>query len=206
MERLYVNKKFGTRQLVVIGMLSGISMFMGLTGFGMIPTPWMKITIQHLPVIIGAIIEGPIVGASIGFIFGIFSIYQNITAPTPMSPFFYNPIISILPRVLIGVISYYVYRILKRKLKNKKLSIGIAAICGSLTNTIGVLGSIYLIYFKDYASILIENGTISVGSRSTVTVALLSIIGTNGMAEAALSALVAIPVIIAIFKMQKRNS
>ena len=206
MERLYVNKKFGTRQLVVIGMLSGISMFMGLTGFGMIPTPWMKITIQHLPVIIGAIIEGPIVGASIGFIFGIFSIYQNITAPTPMSPFFYNPIISILPRVLIGVISYYVYRILKRKLKNKKLSIGIAAICGSLTNTIGVLGSIYLIYFKDYASILIENGTISAGSRITVTVALLSIIGTNGMAEAALSALVAIPVIIAIFKMQKRNS
>lgn len=165
-----------------------------------------KLTILHLPVIIGAIIEGPIVGASIGFIFGIFSIYQNITAPTPMSPFFYNPIISILPRVLIGVISYYVYRILKRKLKNKKLSIGISAICGSLTNTIGVLGSIYLIYFKDYASILIENGTISAGSRSTVTVALLSIIGTNGMAEAALSALVAIPVIIAIFKMQKRNS
>ena len=33
MERSYVNKKFGTRQLVVIGMLSGISMFMGLTGF-----------------------------------------------------------------------------------------------------------------------------------------------------------------------------
>ena len=200
------NSRQNVRKMVVIAMLSGICLFLGVTGLGFIPLPLFKLTILHLPVIIGAIIEGPIVGASIGFIFGIFSIYQNITAPTPMSPFFYNPIISILPRVLIGVISYYVYRILKRKLKNKKLSIGIAAICGSLTNKIGVLGSIYLIYFKDYASILIENGTISAGSRSTVTVALLSIIGTNGMAEAALSALVAIPVIIAIFKMQKRNS
>ena len=178
------NSRQNVRKMVVIAMLSGICLFLGVTGLGFIPLPLFKLTILHLPVIIGAI----------------------ITAPTPMSPFFYNPIISILPRVLIGVISYYVYRILKRKLKNKKLSIGIAAICGSLTNTIGVLGSIYLIYFKDYASILIENGTISAGSRSTVTVALLSIIGTNGMAEAALSALVAIPVIIAIFKMQKRNS
>ena len=110
-------------------MQSGICLFLGVTGLGFIPLPLFKLTILHLPVIIGAIIEGPIVGASIGFIFGIFSIYQNITAPTPMSPFFYNPIISILPRVLIGVISYYVYRILKRKIKNKKLSIGIAAIC-----------------------------------------------------------------------------
>lgn len=200
------NSRENVRKMVVVAMLSGICLFLGLTGLGFIPLPLFKLTILHLPVIIGAIIEGPIAGASIGFIFGLFSIYQNITTPTPMSPFFYNPLVSILPRVLIGVVSYYVYIFLRSKLKNKRLSIGIAAICGSLTNTIGVLGSIYLIYFKDYASILMQRGSISSGSLGKVTIALLSVIGTNGIAEAVLSALVSIPVVIAILKMQKRSN
>ena len=193
------------RKMVIIAMLSGICLFLGLTGLGFIPLPLFKLTILHLPVIIGAIIEGPVVGGSIGLIFGLFSIYQNITAPTPMSPFFYNPLISILPRVLIGVLSYYIYKIIRSKIKNIKLSIGIAAVCGSLVNTIGVLGGIYLIYFKDYANILVERGTVTSGSLNAVTTALLTVIGTNGLAEAILSAIIVTPIVIAIFKMQKKN-
>ena len=191
--------------MVIIAMLSGICLFLGLTGLGFIPLPLFKLTILHLPVIIGAIIEGPVVGGSIGLIFGLFSIYQNITAPTPMSPFFYNPLISILPRVLIGVLSYYIYKIIRSKIKNIKVSISIAAICGSLINTIGVLGGIYLIYFKDYANILVERGTIASNSLNAVTTALLTVIGTNGIAEAILSAVIVTPIVIAIFKMQKKN-
>lgn len=193
------------RKMVIIAMLSGICLFLGLTGLGFIPLPLFKLTILHLPVIIGAIIEGPIVGGSIGLIFGLFSIYQNITAPTPMSPFFYNPLVSIVPRVLIGVLSYYIYKLIRAKLKNAKLSISIAAICGSLVNTIGVLGTIYLIYFKDYAEILMSKGTIASNSVSAVTAALLTVIGTNGIAEALLSALLVTPIVIAIFKMQKKS-
>lgn len=193
------------RKMVVISMLSGICLFLGLTGLGFIPLPLFKLTILHLPVIIGAIIEGPVVGGSIGLIFGLFSIYQNITTPTPMSPFFYNPLVSVLPRILIGVISYYVYKIIRAKVKNIKASISIAAICGSLVNTIGVLGTIYLVYFKDYATVLMERGTISTNSMSAVTTALLTVIGTNGLAEAILSALIVSPIVIAIFKMQKKN-
>lgn len=193
------------RKMVIIAMLSGICLFLGLTGLGFIPLPLFKLTILHLPVIIGAIIEGPIVGGSIGLIFGLFSIYQNITAPTPMSPFFYNPLVSVLPRVLIGVISYYIFKFIKSKLKNVKLSITIAAICGSLVNTIGVLGTIYLIYFKDYAQILMDKGSILSNSVSAVTTALLTVIGTNGIAEAILSAFLVTPIVIAIFKMQKKS-
>jgi len=204
-ERGLGNSREHIRKMVVISMLSGISIFLGLTGLGFIPLPLFKLTILHLPVIIGAIIEGPVVGASIGFIFGLFSIYQNITAPTVMSPFFYNPIVSILPRVLIAITAYYTYNFLKTKLKNLKLSIGIASIIGSLTNTVGVLGSIYLLYFKSYSDILIANGTITSSSRSSVALALLSIVTTNGLAEAILSALICTAVVISVFKMQKRN-
>ncbi|MBU5455305.1 ECF transporter S component [Caproiciproducens sp. MSJ-32] len=204
-ERGLGNSREHIRKMVVISMLSGISIFLGLTGLGFIPLPLFKLTILHLPVIIGAIIEGPVVGASIGFIFGLFSIYQNITAPTVMSPFFYNPIVSILPRVFIAITAYYTYNFLKTKLKNLKLSIGIASIIGSLTNTVGVLGSIYLLYFKSYSDILIANGTITSSSRSSVALALLSIVTTNGLAEAILSALICTAVVISVFKMQKRN-
>lgn len=193
------------RKMVIVAMLSGICLFLGLTGLGFIPLPLFKLTILHLPVIVGAIIEGPIVGASIGLIFGLFSIYQNITAPTPMSPFFYNPLISVLPRVLIGIVSYYVYKFIRSKFKNIKLSISIAAIIGSLVNTVGVLGLIYLIYFKDYAQILINKGSISSNSISSVTTALLTVIGTNGLAEAILSALIVTPIVVAVSKIQKKN-
>lgn len=115
--------KSRTRKLVIIGMLSSISIFMGLTGLGFIPIPPVKATIMHIPVIIGAIIEGPVVGGLIGLVFGLFSMYQSVTSPTPTSFIFWNPIIALLPRILIGVFSYYIYNImLKGVKKNLKLT------------------------------------------------------------------------------------
>lgn len=66
MEKNITKKLFSIRQLTTIGLLSAISIFMGLTGLGFIPLPFMKATIMHIPVIIGAIIEGPLVGATVG--------------------------------------------------------------------------------------------------------------------------------------------
>lgn len=185
-----------TRKLVVIGMLGGISIFLGLTPLGIIHLPVMNLTIMHIPVIIGALLEGPVVGGAIGLIFGLFSMYQNITAPNLTSFIFMNPIIAIIPRVLIGVVSYYVYRFIKNKLKNKSISIAIAAICGTLTNTIGVLGLTYLLYLERYAAA--KNIT-----TDMVGGALLTVIGTNGVAEAIASALIAIPVVTALSKLRK---
>lgn len=66
MERGYTKSKFSVRQIAMIGMLSAISIFLGLTGLGFIPIPPVKATIMHIPVIIGAIVEGPIVGSLVG--------------------------------------------------------------------------------------------------------------------------------------------
>ena len=94
-------------------MLGGISIFLGLTPLGIIHLPVMNLTIMHIPVIIGAILEGPLVGGSIGLIFGLFSMYQNITAPNLTSFIFMNPMIALLPRILIGIVTYYVYAFIK---------------------------------------------------------------------------------------------
>ena len=105
-------KRFNVRKLAIIGVLGAISVVLGMTPLGFIPVGPTRATIMHIPVIIGAIMEGPIVGGLVGLIFGIFSIYQAITAPTPVSFVFLNPIVSVLPRILIGITTYYSYKAL----------------------------------------------------------------------------------------------
>lgn len=196
MEKCIKKQKFGIRQLVIIGMLSGISIFMGLTGLGFIPLPFMKATIMHVPVIIGAIIEGPIVGMMVGLVFGLFSMYQAATAPVLLSPFFLNPIVSLLPRVLIGLVAYYIYKFFKNKLKNESISVGIAAVLGTLTNTIGVLGLIYILYLNQYANLMGISQEVAGSAIGTIAL-------TNGIPESIVSALIAIPVVKAIQKLKK---
>lgn len=122
-------KKFDVRKMVIVGVLGGVSAVLGMTPLGFIPVGPTRATIMHIPVIIGAILEGPIVGALVGLIFGLFSIFQALTNPTPVSFVFLNPLVSVVPRVLIGIISYYVFEALSN-LGNKK--------------TIGILNAIWI--------------------------------------------------------------
>ncbi len=184
--------KFDTRQLTVIGMLSAISMILGLTGYGFIPLPMAKATIMHIPVIIGSILEGPLVGAIAGLIFGLFSLFQNITNPNLLSFAFINPLVSILPRILVGIIPYYCYKL---TFKNHELfRIGFSAAIGSLTNTFGVLYMIYFLYAAHFATAKGIN-------PDTVLTAITGIGLTNGIPEAIVSVVIAVPLIRAI----KRN-
>ncbi len=79
-------RKVNVRKMTIIGVLSAISIMLSMTPLGFIPVGPTKATIMHIPVIIGAIMEGPIVGA-IGFIFGISSLLNAITNPTVTSLF-----------------------------------------------------------------------------------------------------------------------
>ncbi len=192
---LKFTSKFNTRQLTVIGMLSSISIILGVTGLGFIPIPPLKATIMHVPVIIGAILEGPLVGAMVGLIFGVFSIIQAITTPTPLSFAFMNPIVSILPRILIGISVYYTYNAISKKAKH--LGIGVAAIIGSFTNTIGVLGMIYVIYLGPYAKAL----NLSVGAAKK---GIMAIAITHGVPEAILSVIITVSVVTAVNKIKHK--
>ncbi|QUF85005.1 ECF transporter S component [Clostridium sp. LQ25] len=185
--------------MTMIGMLSAISIFLGITGLGFIPLPTMRATIMHVPVIIGAIIEGPVVGALVGLVFGLFSMYQNFTAPAPTSFIFWNPIIAIIPRVLVGIVAYYVYRALYRKIKKESISIAIASLLASFTNTAGVLSLAYLFYLEKYSAALGIN-------PDTAAVAIAGIGITNGIPEAIVSSVICVPVIIAISKIKKSRN
>ena len=195
MEKTTEKRILSIRQMTMIGMLSAISIFLGLTGLGFIPIPPVRATIMHIPVIIGAIVEGPIVGSLVGLVFGLFSMYQNFTAPGPTSFIFWNPIIALVPRILIGITAYYIYTFLNNKIKNKSISIGVAAICATLVNTIGVLSLTYIFYLERYSNAL--------GINSSTAGAAIAAVGlTNGIPEAIISGVISIPVILAILKIK----
>ncbi len=128
--------QINVRQIVTAGVLSAIAIVLGVTQLGFIPVPNLSgsATIMHIPVIIGAILEGPIVGVLIGLIFGIYSMISDT------SGLFTNPIVSVIPRILIGITSWYTYKALSNG--NSNVAAAVAGIVGTLTNTILVVGAL----------------------------------------------------------------
>jgi uncharacterized membrane protein len=122
------------RSIVITGILAAISMLLGLTRIGYIPVPNLsgEATIMHVPVIIGAVLEGPVVGTLVGVIFGITSMLQG------GGTIFADPLVSVLPRLFIGVAAYYSYVALRGT--NEYTAIIVSSIVGTLTNTILVVG------------------------------------------------------------------
>lgn len=146
-------KHLSTRNMVLIGLLGAITVVLGQTPLGFIPIGPLNATTMHIPVIIGAILEGPVVGAFVGLIFGLSSMFNAITRPTsPISFVFIHPLISVLPRILIGFIAYYIYTGLKG-IKGQSLKImgtlvwlGIIVFLGRGIYT-GVVNGVYGISF-----------------------------------------------------------
>ena len=136
------------RQIVIAGILGGIAIFLGYTRLGFIPVPNLagNATIMHVPAILGGALEGPVVGTIVGGIFGIFSFIQAEV------PFFRDPLVSILPRLFIGVMAWAVFA----ALRNRSLDVASAAagVLGSLTNTVGVLGMAVLLGYLPLAAVV----------------------------------------------------
>ena len=191
-------RRLNVRRMTVIGVLSAISIMMSMLPFiGYIPIGPMKATIMHVPVIIGAVIEGPLVGATIGLIFGLTSLWNAITQPVLLSPLFINPLVSVLPRILIGIVAYYVYQGVYKITKKVYASGFIAGIVGSLANTAGVLGMIYILYADKYLALMEQQG-------ADAAKLLFGIVLSSGIPEALVAGLIVSAVSVALIRKGKK--
>ena len=157
-------KKIETRWMVSVALMSAIIVVLANTPLGMIQLPVIKATTVHIPVIIGAILLGPKAGAILGFVFGVCSLISNTMAPTLLS-FAFSPFmsttgfpgalkaiwISVGCRVLIGVAAGWLWIFFKKIKMNQFVGLVITGFIGSMVNTIAVMGSIYLLFAKQYA-------------------------------------------------------
>ncbi len=167
-----------THKIVITAVLGAITILLGITHWGLIP--WfggVSLTILHVPVIIGAILEGPVVGTGIGLIFGLLSMIQAAAAPAgPTDVWFTNPLLSILPRLFIGPAAWLVYHFLKRWPVPGILA---GAAAGSLTNTglvLGMIGLMKLLPWKVLGSIAVINGLPEVAVSSLISLLVIAAI------------------------------
>lgn len=195
MSEAAVVKTSSTKKLVTAGMLVAISIILDATPIGTIRLPFVAATIAHIPTIIGGILCGPLVGAVVGVAFGLTSLVRNLTQPTSLLSFaFMNPLVSVIPRALVGVLSYYAYYGMK-KVYEEHLAIIIGAIVGSFTNTIGVLGTIYILYAKEVVEKFSE-----AGKGDSAHTILIGIASANGIPEAIVSVILTIIIVKALKK------
>jgi uncharacterized membrane protein len=181
------------KKIAVAGVLSAVVIVLGLTGLGFILLPLGAVTILHVPVIIGAILEGPLTGLFIGLLFGIFSIIQAaLIASSPVDlAFLHYPFIAIVPRILIGPAAWAVYALIGGILKAKsedpaglkprtlRESIGViaAAVAGTLVNTALVLSALVIfvpeITVQIALAVGISNGPAEAGIAAAITLAVV---------------------------------
>ena len=163
-------KNTNTRWMVSVALMAAIVILLANTPLGMIQLPIIKATTVHIPVIIGSILLGPLAGAILGAVFGVCSLISNTMAPTLLS-FAFSPFmsttgligaakaiwISVGCRILIGVVSGWLWILFKKIKMNKKIyqviALAITGFVGSMVNTITVMGSIYILFAKQYAEV-----------------------------------------------------
>ncbi len=125
-----VHKKtaFSAKQIAFAGILGAITVVLGSTPIGFIQIPPISITVMHIPTIIAGVMGGPVIGGIVGLMFGIFSMYQAQTAINPLDKLiFSNPLIALVPRILVGIVAYYVFTAFRGK-KGTALLTGISSL------------------------------------------------------------------------------
>lgn len=157
-------RKKDTKWMVSVALMAAIVIVLANTPLGMIQLPIIKATTVHIPVIIGAVLLGPTAGAILGGVFGFCSLVSNTMAPTLLS-FAFSPFmtttglvgavkalwVSVGCRILIGLVAGWLWLIFKKCKLNQTAALIITGFVGSMTNTITVMGSIYLLFAQQYA-------------------------------------------------------
>ncbi|MBE6943191.1 MAG: ECF transporter S component [Ruminococcaceae bacterium] len=146
------SKRMGTRHMVLLAMLSGILLIMSFTPLGYLNIGPLAISLNMIPVAIGAVALGPGGGAFLGAVFGITSCLQCVgiggTSAMGVILFEINPILTILQRfatrVLAGWLTGIVYLLLHKR--HFKYAGYVAGFCAALFNTVFFMAALVLLF------------------------------------------------------------
>lgn len=206
-----------TRQFTLTAIFLAVIFLLAFTPIGFINLGFIKATIVHVPVIIASIILGPRTGALLGGAFGLTSLIINTLTPAILS-FAFTPfipvvgtqqgspwalLIAFLPRILVGIVPFYIYRAFKASLTKKPerqpVALFVAGTIGSLVNTLLVMNLIYILFQDSYATARqIELG-------SAVYRAVLTVILVNGIPEAIIAGIATSAVASVLLPMMRRH-
>ena len=202
-----------TSEMVKMALFIALIILLSVTPLGYIPLGAINATTIQMPVIIGAVLFGVKKGAVLGGVFGLTSLIKNTVQPN-LTSFVFSPfvpvfgeesgslwavVISLLPRIMIGIVAAAVFAVLVRTKLSKTVASAAAGFCGSLANTVLVMGGIYLFFSESYSAAKdIAYNTLLATVSATITGA--------GITEAVVSAVVCGAVCTALLKYSERRS
>lgn len=179
--------------LAQLGMLSALIVIMTFVPYiGYISIGALSITLLHIPLIIGACVLGVKGGLVLGAVWGITCIIKAATSPVAITdPLFTNPLVSLLPRLLAGLVAGLVFEFVSKKFKKFHLASVLSAVFACLTNTVFVMGSLYLVYGQ--SSEAAKLGIVQFDFGSFIYF-ILGAFGTNAVFEMIIAIVIAVPI------------
>lgn len=186
-----MKKKFSTRDLVLTSILSALVIVMTVVPYtGYITVGIIEITTLHIVTILSGVLLGWQGGAFVGTVWGISCIVRCLIAYPVYQPFgFANVFVAMLPRTLVGLVSGLLFSRLRKTRLARTPSISLAAIAGSLTNTVLVLTAMTV-----YCRMHSMEGYESAGVYTVLSSIVASLAGVNGIIEI-VAAIILVPAI-----------
>lgn len=192
------------RKLALAGAFSAIIIVLSLTNLGFISfSPVVSITILQIPVILCATMAGLPAGLFAGFVMGMMSLIKATMSPSGiLDPFFVNPMCSVLPRMLLGLVAWGLWRVLNLiPSMPKTLSAAVTGFVATFAHTLMVYGCIFIFDGADMRAALDSIGMTGAGYFAVVGAGIVS-----EMVEAASSLIVCAAVYAGLFIASNKKS
>ncbi|MFI3116033.1 MAG: ECF transporter S component [Clostridia bacterium] len=201
-----------TKNLTQLAFFTALILMLGFTPLGFITVFATGITTVHIPVILGSYVFNVKQSCYLGFIFGLVSFIRCFTTPDAISAIvlgtgtgfgLYNLFLVVMiifvPRILVGLFTNLSLKILLKITKKETLSMIISAVIGSLTNTIFLLGGLFVFASSQTST------AFGLDSTSTLFLVLAGIVAINGMIEAVFASVVSAPIGKVVSKYAKKD-
>lgn len=192
------------RKLALVGAFSALIIVLSLTNLGFISfSPVVSITILQIPVILCATMAGLPAGLFAGFVMGMMSLIKAAMSPSGiLDPFFVNPMCSVLPRMLLGLVAWGLWRVLNLIPRMPKtLSAAVTGFVATFAHTLMVYGCIFIFDGADMRAALDSIGMTGAGYFAVVGAGIVS-----EMIEAASSLIVCAAVYAGLFIASNKKS
>ena len=194
-------------KIAMTGAFAALSVILSVTPLGYIPMLGgaIQVTVMHVPTILAALLGGLESGVVVGFVFGLSSLLHGLMTPTAASPFFLNPLVSILPRMIFPVAVWAIYTgLCLIPHLPKTIGATVTAAVGTFIHTLLVMGAICIFYSTTYLPMvrgaiekLVGHGDLSPFKTYCAVIAITMI--TNGFLEVAVAAFFVAAVFLALF-------
>lgn len=145
--------KWNTKQLVILGLLTALTIIFSFTPIGSIPVGPLVITLNVIPIALAAVAAGPMGGLVIGSVFGLLSFLQcfGIGIPSGMGVILadINPFLAFVqrfvPRALDGFLVGLIFKGVS-KLANSYVACAVTGFFSAFLNTAFFMTALVVLY------------------------------------------------------------